>query len=401
VFARHPSLSRLLWLCGVSLGMCGRAYAQDASQPDASGVELRYDAPEGCGSRELVLQQVRRASGRVLGEGPPLRVSAQVRAAETGFRVRYEARRRGAASKRELLVADCAAAVEAVALLILLTLEPVAHGESTPAVPDEQGGDAADEGPARVSRSDADRGDVSPSNAAEPNPTGSSPNDVESEAPPNTAPGNPLTSEPPQVVRRRGNTPERAPELPTTQEDSVSTGSSSLALSPLRVGVGYELATALAPTTGQGVRLSLGTGLGGVRGELSGASLWVSDTSVPGVSDATLSSHLYRVRVRLGYPLDWGGVWLAPTAGVGLEHLWARVDGISRPASNATTWLTASLGLDVEVELSRALAVRAGAAAFLVTQRPKFTVINLEVVHQPQPWGLEGAFGVVWTWPSQ
>lgn len=390
-------------------GMCGRVHAQSAQPIDpATGVELRYAAPEGCGSRELVLREVRRASGKTLGADVDLKVDAHIVAAEHGLKVRYDARRRGATSKRELLVADCPAAVEAVALLILLTLEPVngnTSGESfDDAATSEQRNPADTEQSSRASRADVE---VSPPNATRPNTTQANdpPANVASKAAPKAARRNSKPPNTPKAVAQPPTPFERAPDSERASERSrpadVSPSSDGLRFSPLRVVVNYELATGLGPAAANGVRLSLGTALGGVRGELSGASLWVPDTPVNSVVGSRLISHAYRGRVQLGYPIDVGGVWLAPAAGVGIEHLWARVDGISNPASNATTWLTGSLGLDVEVPLSRAFALRAGAAAFLMTQRPKFTVVNLDVVHQPEPWGAEGALGAVWTWPTR
>lgn len=411
MFARHPSLYRLLGSCGVLVGMCGHAHAQSVQQPDpTTGVQLRYDAPEGCGSRELVLQEVRRASGRSLGADVDLEVNAQVRPAEAGFKVRYDARRRGAASKRELLVTDCPAAVEAVALLILLTLEPPSGGAQGESLADAVAGEQAksdddDEQSVRVSRRDDARLDVPASNATQSNSSSSS-SSQSSQSGTSQSNGAPEAKPPtkePQATRQTAEPSERASDVEEAQERASSphVSSTSLALASLRVALNYELATALAPAIANGVRLGFGTAWGGIRGELSGAALWVPNRLGVGDVGYRLASRLYRARAQLGYPIDVGGVWLGPTAGVGIEHLWARVDGISDPASNATTWWTAAVGFDVELRLSRALALRAGGAAFLVTQRPKFTVVNLGVAHQPEPWGVEGAVGVVWTWPTR
>ncbi len=359
MFARHRTPPWTVYLGSVATWVSGQGVAHAQASPgleSTDSIQLSYDAPEGCGTRAQVLARVQQSVRSLPGPGVSLSAQIAVHPTDGGFTIHYDGFRHGVASKRELVVADCQAAVEASALLLLFTLDPVLDVQM---LPEETV--ASEESAPEV---DTDVPDV---------------------------------ASPPQAERAG---PKPAPAMgPRARDADVPLADRTAPrLEAPMVFLGGDLVTALAPGVARGVRLGLGSAVSGIRGEIAAAYAWVPEQSVPEVNDARLVSHLYRLHLRLSYPLVAGTVRLAPLLGAGVEHLWARVDGITNPVSGASTWLTGVGGAELDVRVWGALSWRLQAGVVVSLQRPRFIVKGLGPVHQPDPLGLEASTGLVWAW---
>ncbi len=96
----------------------------EASAQTTEPVVLAYQSPAGCGTREQVLARL-----HALRDGahePASHVDAviAVKRTNSGYDVSFHAHKDAGHSQRQLVVADCAAVVEASALLLHFTLDP-------------------------------------------------------------------------------------------------------------------------------------------------------------------------------------------------------------------------------------------------------------------------------------
>lgn len=338
------------WLALGSL----RAQSGDASVD----VQLSYDAPRGCGSREQVLARVEQA---VSGLPTAVRVSATVTVRESvaGLNVHYRAFRDGATNERQLVVADCSAAVEASALLLSLTLDPV-FGQP--------------------GASDA-------SEVAEP--------PLAESVPPTATTTNPVPATP-----RAPKPKEVAPADELSRDGASAAAPTTRAPGLGRVygSVGGQIVSGVAPRAAVGVYGSVGASALGLTARVNASHLWAAAGSVPSVPESNVVSRLSRLHLLVGYPLSSGHVRLTPALGLGVEHLWARAEGITLPASGSSTWLSAVSGLDLDVNLFGPLALAIHGGLVLSLQRPEFTVTGLGLVHRPATAGAEANVGLVWSW---
>lgn len=345
--------------------VAGVARAAEPATPQTS-IELTYDAPVGCGNREDVVRRVEQLLEGSDRAYEAVRATVAVRETRAGLRVNYDATRSGHSSKRELVVTDCAAAVEASALLLVLTLDPVLASSATV--------DGLATGPV----------DAEPAPSVEPAP----------EPTPASKP------EPKVVAAPKSRLPE-----PRPIEDAPDALPSPSIVEGGWLGLGGELVTGVSPTVGRGLRLDLGTTAFGARFGIWGAYNWVSDHAVPELGPAAnLRSQLMRLRAWGGPVFAAGITRFGPVLSLGVEHLRANVVGIARPAPGHSTWLSASAGGHLDVHFSSAVALRLQAAALLSLERPTFSVRRgpeVVLVYQPSPIGLEASGGLVWVWGSQ
>lgn len=337
----------------------------DVDEAASLNVQLVYEAPVGCGDRREVL---RRTQQLLAGPKPQSPVSALVvvRPNEGGLKVIFEASREGGQSKRELVVSDCAAAIEASALLLMLTLDPVAAARAT----------ALQSQPSDP---------TSPLAETAPEPEKS---DTEPAAVPQAA----------QSPRER---PEPTPSVVVDAPDPPSF-SRPLAFGDTWVGFGAELVTGLSPAVGRGLRLDAGTTIAGIRFGLSAAYDWVSPRPLPQASFASVDSQLYRLRAWGGPAFRAGVLNFGPQLALGMEHLRAEVGGISNPTPGAMTWLSGAVGGLFDVHLAQTVAIRVQAAAVFSLERRTFTVRRIPgIVHRPDAVGVEASGGLVWVWGAQ
>lgn len=345
-------------------GRTGVAHAAEPDTPQTS-IELTYDAPSGCGNREEVVRRVEQLLEGSNRAYEAVRAVVAVRETRAGLRVNYDATRGGQSSKRELVVTDCAAAVEASALLLVLTLDPVLASSAT------------------VDGLATGSVDAEPPQAVEPAPEPASAPKPE----PKVVPPEPRLSEPSPIE----DAPDSLPAAPIVEGGWV--------------GLGGELVTGVSPAVGRGLRLDIGTRVFGARLGVWGAYDWVSDHAVPELGPAAnLRSQLMRLRLWGGPVFAVGITRFGPMLSLGVEHLRANVVGIARPAPGHSTWWSASAGGHLDVHFSPSVALRLQAAALLSLERPTFSVRRgpeVVIVHQPAPLGFEASGGLVWVWGSQ
>lgn len=365
---RRAKVSSIALGLSVALPLLGTVSRADEvarvgpAQTALDAVTLDYRAPPGCGHEQDVWLRVGQLSSAP--EGPRNRVEARVTvaSAEGGFRISYEAKRDGVSSRRELLVADCAAVVEAAALLLVLTLDPVASEQesSTESVATPPAG------------RDAGRSEAAPESS-----------------PPLTAVTTPsaatVTFAPPVSV----------PAKSHGSSVGVEVGESWL-------GLGAEVVTGLAPSPGRGVRLELGTTLAGLKAGVWGSYDWVGDSTLSQAPFAHVESHLYRLRLWSGPAFRVGVVQLGPLVALGAEHLRAEVVGITGPAPGSMTWLSVAGGGHLDVHLAAPLALRVETSAVLSLERRSFFVRGLVGhVHQPTVIGVEAGASLLWAWGAR
>lgn len=368
MFARYRTPPWTVYLgLAVSLGFVHAvARGQSSSPPGSSGnIELRYDAPDGCGNREQVLERVQQFLRSSPAPDVSLWAEITVETTERGLGIHYDASRQGVSSTRELIVVDCQAAIEASALLLVMTLDPVMSVEAPP-----EGGAAA-EAPGSALNTDA--------------------------------PGVAALGEQIQTpeARRRTSVRRGTREPGVEEAQSRAADGTGSEFEAITLSAGGELAAGVAPRVARGIRLGLGTAAYGVGGEVTAGYAWVPQESLSQVNGAELGSHLYRLHLRLTYPFSSGRVRIAPLLGVGAEHLWARVDGITNPGSKASTWLSGVGGAQLDVLVFDALSLRLQAGVVVSMQRPRFIVRGLELVHRPDPLAAEASGGLVWSWETR
>lgn len=342
--------------------------SRDVRPPDdelSRGIELSYDAPDACGGRDEVLRRVNALLPAAKTVEGVVKAVVVVRQTEGGWRVNYDATREGAPSKRELVVADCAAVVEASALLLALTLDPLAGEREPPATSVVE---------------------AAPRETVEPPPSGAPKTSVQPSPAPQTVPAQPTST--------------RTRVAENEEQTNVAPRRSSVGDS--WIGLGGEWVTGIAPSAGRGVRLDVGSTLAMVRFGVSGSYDWVEDRNLPRAPFATLQTQLYRLRSWAGPVFDLGEVRFGPFVALGLEHLRARVTGISNPAPGAMTWLTTAAGAYADLHLGRELAFRMQGAAVFSLERRTFTVRGIPgLVHQPDVVGIDAAASLVWVWGAR
>lgn len=356
--------------CGVALAVSAWllapvTLAQSNSAVAKTGIDLSYDAPPGCGSREAVSELLRQSLGSTLDSVRQMSATVTVRPTGDGLLVSFAARHEGGSSERQLVVADCAAVVEASALLLALAIDPVL-GQGASGLP------AEDPDPA------PERNTTAPTEASPPT---SGPKPPERRAP-QTVP--PVEAQPPQ--------------------GGDGNDTTSLALVPRGgwLGGGGGLVTALAPRTAQGVFAGAGLEWRYLKLGVDGVYAWVAKRDLEEVPGSEVRSQLYRIQGWIEPTFRFSAVELGPVLGFNVEHLWATVDGISKPGGDASTWGSLSLGANLDVNLWRGLNWRLKGAAVFSLQQPKYTVLGLtELIHQPGQVGVEASTGLIWSWGAR
>lgn len=360
-----------------------------ASEPCFAGendpLSLSYQSPVGCGTREQVLTRLQSLRGSA--EPPANRVEATVVVKRTahGYDVSFRAHDAHVKSQRQLVVADCAAAVEASALLLHLTLDPelaraTGSENTTPAAKPAASGVATVLAEPQTNTTQVNQPERS---------------EREATAQPQ---GPPQTVEPPLPTASRA----KAAAASELSDQGLQPSRSSLfAPDGLRpwLGVGGSVVNGVAPHWSAGVALEGGISLGGWSVQLQAAHHSVPSVPVIALPGARVHTSLTRVHAYAGP--EWGNpsVHGGPVAALGLEHLNASARGISNPDSGATTWWSAGLGANLQLQLYAGLGLDLRALALVSLERPTFSVEGIPgSVHQPSRLGWCGSLGVVWMW---
>ena len=308
---------RWTW-CAVLLLLAARAAAQGATPVPARG-SLRVEAPEHCATRAAIVARVSERSQRIeIVEQAPLALRAvvQVSTKRLVSAELHVAWPDGRAALRSLNAPSCAEAVDALALLIALTLDP---GASTTALA--------------------------------PGPIADAP---VADAPVAAAPAAEAASETPE------------PEATTTSDP--------FALSYVSVGLAAFGVLGAAPRAMPGVAASVlvafeGHGLWTPLFQVRVTHAWVTATEAPGTADFQLdSAHLSACVVGLrGAAL---AAYACVTGAVG--RLSASGSNTYEPNTHARLWLSAGAELLLSARLFGPLELHAGTGIALPLRRDRF-----------------------------
>lgn len=375
---RRWNLSLLLLLSQVTSVLLVTLAAAQGDVP----VVLDYQSPAGCGTREQVLTRLQHLRGAALQTAGRVEATVLVQRSQNGFSVTFRAVKDSARSHRELAVADCAAAVEASALLLHFTLDPELAALAGSSVAPEA--ESAQPVPAKAASSDEPLTNAEQQSAP-----------AASEKQPDALPT------PEQAASRQVSVEGIAPTLNTRSDTprNDATSSAELASSSLWVGLGSSLVSGITPTWAFGPALEGGLALGGWSLQLQASFHPVPSVPLDNVPGASLDSSLVRAHV-FGGPV-WGSLAFqgGPVVGLGVEHLTANPRGISNPESGASTWWSVVVGANIQARLVGPLGLDLRGGALASLERPRFTVVGLPgLVHQPSRLGWWGSLSVVWMW---
>jgi hypothetical protein len=332
-----------------------------AARAAPGDLQLTYGAPEGCGSESEVRSKFRALLDEDL-EGNRLEARIVVKRVESTLLLEFEAIYGGVRSERTLEVEDCASAVEAAAVLLLLTVDPVL---------------AADLG-----------------KALEPAPPPETPK--AERPPPESPPTRPEPAErdlaPPKPAERDLAPPERVPAAAAAKRNTIR--STWLALGP-------------ASNFGATPRVALGGMLeGGLSFDpldlvVAAAGLAGLPSRVPSVSGSRVHSALFGLRLRTQLRLHAPPAEFGPYLGLGIDRVTLSTSRVSSPGSGATQWTSARIGAFGQVPLTGPLRMDFEAGLVVPFERPLYEVEGVGVAHQPSRFGVELFLGASWHWGSQ
>ncbi|NOY90051.1 MAG: hypothetical protein GXP55_02495 [Deltaproteobacteria bacterium] len=339
--------------------------ARAGAQPDAvevAGAEasaVRFEAPAGCGD----VDALRRATRALLAGPIPVdaELDGRVESTPEGFRLRL----RLGGSERDLRAADCAALLDAAALVWALSIDPVAALQSAAESNAPGSGSATSEAEA----------------AAE---SGTPPEAVEALAgalaDPSAAASAPVASAPASAAPR-----DASPAHPRRYRLRTAFNLDAGALPSVSTGAELELALRL-----ERVRVSVGArGFRARRGRVqAGGSAY---------GDIGLGAGF----VSVGVPFGRGRMQLEARTTLEIGALWARGGGVAFPGRGRAAWVAAGLGLGAQLDVGRGFALVAHADAFVPLNRPLFVIDGVGSVYRPGSVSLRASLGLAFHFGSR
>jgi hypothetical protein len=331
----HVALAALLALRGFAPEL-----GEGTHEVVAPVVDLAWDAPPECGSRDEFIADIEALLGRPLGQpdDPDLEVVARISTEVDGVVLVLEFGR-PVERARELRGASCAELRDAAAVVLAVTIDPfVPLNEPEPVEPEPVEPEPVE--PMPVAEPVAE-----PIPVAEPEPV-----------------AEPLPAKPRELT----------------------------VLLRLAGGVEYRA----LPTLAGGPSLALGLRWRALRAELVG-SFWLSAAkrfdAAPDVG-ATIS--LGWVAPRLcGVPAV-GRVSFPLCVGIELGGMRAAAFGTSDARARTLAWIAPQLGAAVHLHLSGPLALWVGVDAAIPVVRPSFTIAGLGELHRGPPFAFQGILGL-------
>jgi len=304
------------------------------------------------------LRQFAAAMGERGAEVPPLQARVTVEPSATHYILTFLAEVHGGRSQRTLEVDSCEAAVEAAALLLVITADPSA----APTI----GGE-----PESTTRATDD---------GEPAAAGAEP----------TSQGSADTSATPAATSRAASVPPEEAPLEAKRRRLVGF-----------VGVRGSASSSLAPSISLGGGLALGARLGLFAFGLDGL---VEATPLPAAVNpgVELWGVLVRGRGWAGLSFPIGRLRLGPYLGAGVELLQVSASGLSSGGSGSSPFVSGSAGGQAVWQLGGPWALALDLGLTVPFERPAFLVGGIDgPVHQPAPISAEAGIGVNWSFGSQ
>lgn len=338
---RMSFLSRFITALSLLLTLCRLA------QADELPIDLRWIAPEDCGTARSVLADVKLMLERTSWTGPSEVIQAEATLRKTSqgkWEVLLRTTLGNSRGERSIVVADCAEATHATALLLAFMLNP------NQALPEQ----------AEESRPSVDK------------PTAPQP-----PTPPVGAPQHPVAAMPGTV----------GPSKPKSLR------------APVRVQVGLsgmvDSGNLPHETLGGALHLGLQTEQWSI--ELRPAAWLPSQVASPQLSSAGGQFRLYDVALVSCYRAFRRGSLSAQTcAGADLLHLRGTGFGITKPSGRSALYPSAMGELALLFDLTQDWTVRAAGEVLLALARPEYAIFNLGMVHRPARW--TGRLGLGFEW---
>ncbi len=338
----------------------------------AGDLAVRYEAPGGCGSARAVRERVRRALPE--REFASLTATIEVKAEPGGYGMAFHASAGSAVVDKTLHVESCEAAVEAAALLLLLTVE------EAPSASDAVGAGASgapEKPPVATGQTPVATGQTPV--AAGQTPTPATPTKADATDP---------------SLRRAP-----APLDDLTADVSTASRSSSLEALALELDVGVQGASGLSPGWSPLGRLELAVDVENLRISLAGGWGLERQTAIEGSSGLALRWSEIRAEGNLGWTLRRGPWRLTSLVGLGWLRLSAIPVNTSTPASGATGWLYIPVGLLASRSIGKHVGIFGRLAGEISLERPKYEIGGLVApAHTPNPLGLALGLGVRLSW---
>jgi hypothetical protein len=327
--------------CGV--GALTLAAARSAGQPAAGAalLELDWDAPNGCPSKEVV-------RGRIdeLLQGPPtIRTVVFARATRVGahdWRMVVATRVGSASGERTLRASSCRELADATALVVALAIDPERV--------------AAYEAHASGERSDA--------SAAPPSPG------VDAAPPPEAAAARSSSVEPPPAPKAH------------TAPPSVFVGERTV------IGLG------VAPGIAGGASLVLGWERGPWQLDLAGAAWSPRRQSLDGAPSVGGRFTSYEGALRACVRIAQAKAQPFACAGAEVALLEARGYGVDHPSSSARSWIGPSAGLAFAWAFAPSWRLALDVSGAVPLMRPPFVIDAERTIYRPAAASFEGGLGL-------
>ncbi|PCC72536.1 hypothetical protein SAMN02745121_08750 [Nannocystis exedens] len=347
-----------------------------------AGLDLEWQAPEGCPPAAEVAAATSKLLGRPLDPGGPaerVRARARVVREPRGFRLDLELQSPAGSERRSLRDRRCQVLADAAAEIVATAVDPSLAAGVPPALPPESDGTWPEE----PAPSDINQSTLQSASAPAPPPA---PAPAPAAAPAPVAADDPLAA--PLAAHARaddpldGPTPPPAPAPPPDpwraslrlasvfDQGSLSgpTGGFAVALGVMRRRFRVELGAAgLAPReTRPDPTLAAGARL----------SLWTATLRACGVAG---------IRPRLEL-VGCGGLEAGALLGAGL--------GVEGARTRAQPWFAVVVGPELAVPLTRGVAVTLGADAVVPVVRPLFVLDGVGPVFRANPAAFRAVLGV-------
>lgn len=351
---------RALLATALALGFCPKQARAEAT----GGLELTWDAPPGCPSRDAVRARTRALVGASADKASRLRAQGQiVRSSNGRYRLVLKVREAGAETERVIESDSCAdlAGAAAVALGLLMRVELESQGTSSAGKPAGE----------------------TPRSGEQPNHPGST-NTTSSQASASDAKPSPDADADADNVDVN---------LPPPAPPSGSTSRAEFVLRAPLVGIDIGALPKASPNFGFAAGTRLGTFELTVGARLSlPQTAWSADGLGYGADLKRVSAEL-----RGCYAVRSSRVRVGPCLLVAVDRITAEGRGfLVVPNVRSAFVFGAGAGAIASVELSRTLAFVLSIGAQVQTSRPRLIVEGASEVAQLAPFSLSGSTGFEW-----
>lgn len=314
------------------------------------GLRFEWHAPQGCPSRQAVLEQAEKLLGRSLTVITPVELALEAHVTRPGESWQLDVLQRSSTGTRARSVkaASCQELADATALFMALAVDPslAASGAASAAFPGEQ--QPEPQAPAREAEA-----------VPAPTATGSA------------------SAEPPSDPAQ--------PPVPDR---------------PLRVHAGLSVALTAGRLPGKAFGSVLHAGVS------RRSWLWLAELGFHPERQATVAGSgaggdlsMLGLSTGAGYLVDLEPMAVGPVLGVEVGWLRGSGTGVQNPTRADVLLLSAHAGARYALTLSHEWALTAAGAFSALANRPRFVLDGIGPVYQPERWGWRLGVGAEWRSP--